>query len=161
MDGVSIAVKKGATGIVSFANLAGKTVIAGADTPAIPLIKKMAPTAKIITFVTDPDCVQALHRRPWRCVCAGLRDAGWAMLSQANPISIVGHQVNDGYLGIGVPKDQPTMVTFVNNWLKMIEKNGTVGRAPGRPPSGLSRHPEIWLLLTVGTVPGVPSSLLG
>jgi len=70
------------------------------------------------------------------------------------PISIVGHQVNDGYLGIGVPKDQPTMVTFVNNWLKMIEKNGqwagiwkaTFGTVEaGGPPA-----PP-----TVGTVPGV------
>ncbi|MGD0876444.1 MAG: transporter substrate-binding domain-containing protein [Acidimicrobiales bacterium] len=158
-DGVSIAVKKGATGIASFANLAGKTVIAGADTPAIPLIKKMAPTAKIITFATDPDCVQALiDGRGAAYVQDYVTLAGDAVAGE--PISIVGHQVNDGYLGIGVPKDQPTMVTFVNNWLKMIEKNGqwagiwkaTFGTVEaGGPPA-----PP-----TVGTVPGVPSSLLG
>ena len=158
-DGVSIAVKKGATGIASFANLAGKTVIAGADTPAIPLIKKMAPTAKIITFATDPDCIQALiDGRGAAYVQDYVTLAGDAVAGE--PISIVGRQVNDGYLGIGVPKNQPTMVTFVNNWLKLIEKNGqwagiwkaTFGTVEaGGPPA-----PP-----TVGTVPGVPSSLLG
>jgi len=107
----------------------------------------MAPTAKIITFATDPDCVQALiDGRGAAYVQDYVTLAGDAVAGE--PISIVGHQVNDGYLGIGVPKDQPTMVTFVNNWLKMIEKNGQwagiwkatfgtveAGGPPAPPPS--------------------------
>jgi glutamate transport system substrate-binding protein len=157
-DGVSIAVKQGTKGITSFADLNGKTVIAGQDTPAIPLIQKMAPKAKIITFASDPDCIQALvDGRGAAYVQDYVTLAGDAVAG--DKITIVGHQVNDGYLGIGIPKNQPVMVTFVNKWLKLIEKDGewagiwkaTFGTVEkGGPPA-----PP-----TIGKVPGVPTSLL-
>ncbi|MBX6381860.1 MAG: glutamate ABC transporter substrate-binding protein [Microbispora sp.] len=151
-SGLSIAVKKGTTGISSPQDLNGKTVIAGANTPAIPAIKKLAPQAKIITFGGDPECVQALEQG--RGVAYVQDETLLAADAQKDPqLQIVTQPFTQDPYGIGLKHGDDQFKKFVNDWLRKIEANGvwqdiwknSLGTVvQGEPPT----PPEI------GSVPG-------
>ncbi|MFC4535589.1 glutamate ABC transporter substrate-binding protein [Sphaerisporangium dianthi] len=147
-SGLAIAVKKGTTGIAKPEDLDGKTVIAGANTPAIPAIKKVAPNAKIVTFGSDPECVQALKQD--RGV-AYVQDQSLLVADgKSDPeLQVVGEPFTTDPYGIGLKHGDDQMKKFVNDWLKKIQdaglwqqawKNsiGTVvqGEAPAPPAIG-------------------------
>ncbi|WP_406003326.1 glutamate ABC transporter substrate-binding protein [Streptomyces sp. NBC_00829] len=122
-SGFQIATRKGTQGITTLADLNGQTVIAGANTPAIPEIKKAAPKAKILTFDTDPACIQALKQgRGKAYVQDNITLAGTVKTSP--DLQITGEPFNEGNMGIGVPKDQPEMSKFVNTWLTKVIDDG-------------------------------------
>ncbi|WP_248962689.1 glutamate ABC transporter substrate-binding protein [Sphaerisporangium perillae] len=147
-SGLAVAVKKGTTGITKPEDLDGKTVIAGANTPAIPAIKKVAPNAKIVTFGSDPECVQALKQD--RGV-AYVQDQSLLVADgKTDPeLQVVGEPFTTDPYGIGLKHGDDQMKKFVNDWLKKIQdaglwqqawKNsiGTVvqGEAPAPPAIG-------------------------
>ncbi|MDH2427024.1 glutamate ABC transporter substrate-binding protein [Sphaerisporangium sp. TRM90804] len=147
-SGLAVAVKKGITGITKPEDLDGKTVIAGANTPAIPAIKKVAPNAEIVTFGSDPECVQALKQG--RGV-AYVQDQSLLVANgKSDPdLQVVGEPFTTDPYGIGLKHADDQMKTFVNGWLKKIQdaglwqqawKNsiGTVvqGEAPAPPAIG-------------------------
>ncbi|WP_067473515.1 glutamate ABC transporter substrate-binding protein [Actinomadura hibisca] len=122
-SGLVIATKKGETGIATPADLKGKTVIAGANTPAIPAIKKAAPDAKIVTFGSDPECVQALKQGRGQ---AYVQDEALllATAKQDPTIQIQGKPFTSDPYGIGLKHGDAQMKTFVNDWLKQIQASG-------------------------------------
>lgn len=126
--GLQIVVKKGTSGISTPADLAGKTVIAGSNTPAIDAIKKAAPTAKIVTFDDDPSCIQALQQGRGDAYVQGAEVVAGSLLT-ATDLEAVGPQFDVAPEGIGVPLDQPEMLAFTNTFLKGIIANGQWAKA--------------------------------
>jgi ABC-type amino acid transport substrate-binding protein len=122
-SGLVIATRKGETAITKPADLAGKTVIAGANTPAIPAIQKAAPSAKIVTFGSDPECVQALKQGRGQ---AYVQDQAvlLATAKQDPTIQIQGQPFTTDPYGIGIKHDDTQFKQFVNDWLKRIEGDG-------------------------------------
>jgi glutamate transport system substrate-binding protein len=122
-SGLVIATKKDETGIKTPADLKGKTVIAGANTPAIPAIKKAAPDAKIVTFGSDPECVQALKQGRGD---AYVQDQAvlLATAKQDTSIKIQGEPFTEDPYGIGLKHGDTQMKQFVNDWLKQIQQSG-------------------------------------
>ncbi|WP_214416546.1 glutamate ABC transporter substrate-binding protein [Sphaerisporangium fuscum] len=122
-SGLAIAVKKGTPGIAKPEDLAGKTVIAGANTPAIPAIKKAAPSAKIVTFGSDPECVQALKQG--RGV-AYVQDQSLLVADgKTEPeLQVVGEPFTTDPYGIGLKHGDDQMKKFVNDWLKKVQDAG-------------------------------------
>jgi len=122
-SGLVIATKKDETGIKAPADLKGKTVIAGANTPAIPAIKKAAPDAKIVTFGSDPECVQALKQGRGD---AYVQDQAvlLATAKQDTSIQIQGEPFTEDPYGIGLKHGDAQMKQFVNDWLKQIQQSG-------------------------------------
>lgn len=122
-SGQAIAVKKGSSGISKPADLAGKTVIAGANTPAIAAIREAAPNAKIVEFSSDPECVTALKQ--------GRGDAyvqDQAILvadaSKDAELQLVGEPFTVDPYGIGIKHGDDEFTRFVNDWLREIQKTG-------------------------------------
>ncbi|MFC9973945.1 glutamate ABC transporter substrate-binding protein [Spirillospora sp. NPDC127200] len=122
-SGLVIATKKGESGITGPADLKGKTVIAGANTPAIAAIKKAAPDAKIVTFGSDPECVQALKQGRGQ---AYVQDEAVLLASakQDPAIQIQGKPFTSDPYGIGLKHGDAQMKAFVNDWLKQIQASG-------------------------------------
>ncbi|MEV0968323.1 glutamate ABC transporter substrate-binding protein [Microtetraspora glauca] len=147
-SGLTIAVKKGTTGIAKPEDLNGKTVIAGANTPAIPAIKKLAPQAEIVTFGSDPECIQALKQD--RGVAYVQDETLLIADAQKDPaVEVVGSPFTTDPYGIGLKHGDDQFKKFVNDWLKKTQsagvwqgiwKNsiGTVvqGEAPAPPQIG-------------------------
>ncbi|SFI85489.1 glutamate transport system substrate-binding protein [Streptosporangium canum] len=122
-SGLSLAVRKGTAGIAKPEDLNGKTVIAGANTPAIPAIKKLAPQAKIVTFGSDPECMQALKQERGDVY---VQDE---MLLVANAqkdpsVQVVGQPFTTDPYGIGLKHGDEQFKKFVNDWLKKIQGDG-------------------------------------
>ncbi|MGV9374430.1 glutamate ABC transporter substrate-binding protein [Nonomuraea sp. NPDC003707] len=122
-SGLTIAVKKGATGIAKPEDLNGKKVLAGANTPAIPAIKKLAPQAEIITFGSDPECVQALKQD--RGVAYVQDETILIADAKKDPsIEIVTKPFTVDPYGIGLKHGDDQFKKFVNDWLKKTQDTG-------------------------------------
>ncbi|MGW0200872.1 glutamate ABC transporter substrate-binding protein [Nonomuraea sp. NPDC003201] len=122
-SGLTIAVKKGATGIAKPEDLNGKKVLAGANTPAIPAIKKLAPQAEIITFGSDPECVQALKQD--RGVAYVQDETILIADAKKDPsIEIVTKPFTVDPYGIGLKHGDDQFKKFVNDWLKKTQDSG-------------------------------------
>ena len=122
-SGLVIATASGQPKFTALADLAGKTVIAGANTPAITAIKAAAPSATIVTFDTDPKCVQALEQG--RGV-AYVQDQG-ILLGDAitdTKLSIDTNPITTEPYGIGLKFGDAAMKSFVNGWLQKIYADG-------------------------------------
>lgn len=126
-SGLVIATRKGESGITKPADLKGKTVIAGANTPAIPAIKQAAPDAKIVTFGSDPECVQALKQGRGQ---AYVQDQAVliATAKQDPTLQIQGQPFTTDPYGIGLKHGDTQMKQFVNDWLKQIQSSGLWAR---------------------------------
>jgi glutamate transport system substrate-binding protein len=122
-SGLVIATAKGQPTFTTLASLDGKTVIAGANTPAIAAIKAAAPTANVVTFDTDPKCVQALEQG--RGV-AYVQDQGILLgdaITNTN-LSIDTNPITTEPYGIGLKFGDTAMKQFVNGWLQKIYADG-------------------------------------
>jgi glutamate transport system substrate-binding protein len=123
-DGLGIAVRSGTTDITDAADLAGKTVVTESGSIVPDAIKAAAPTAKVLLFDTDAECVQALEQG--RADAYVLDQGVLAGDALTNPgIKVLPAAFDTEPLGIGVPNDEPQFEAFVNTWLKGIEANGT------------------------------------
>ncbi|GAA5187712.1 glutamate ABC transporter substrate-binding protein [Rugosimonospora acidiphila] len=122
-SGLAVAVKSSDNSIHSVKDLSGKTVIVGANTPAITELPKAAPNSKQVAFGTDPEAVQALTQGRGVAYVQDLTLL--ASDAKANPaIKVVGQPFTSEPYGIGLNHDDAQFKTFVNNWLKTIESDG-------------------------------------
>ncbi len=151
-SGLAVAVKTGNTSIKSVNDLGGKTVIVGANTPAVTEVPHKQPTAKVVSLATDPEAVQALTQGRGDAYVQDITLL--ASDAKSNPeMTVVGNPFTSEPYGIGLKHGDSQMKTFVNNWLTQIEKNGiwakvwqntlgtVVKSAPPTPPA-------------IGSVPG-------
>lgn len=122
-SGLAVAVKTGNTSIKGVADLAGKTVIVGTNTPAVTEVPKKAPSAKLVSFATDPEAVQALIQGRGDAYVQDITLL--ASDAKSNPqITVVGNPFTSEPYGIGLKHGDSQMKSFVNGWLTQIEKNG-------------------------------------
>lgn len=121
-SGQTIAVRRGTQGIAKPADLAGRKVIAGANTPAITAIKTAAPTAEIVDFGSDPECLAALRQGRGE---AYVQDQALliADAAQDNALEIVGEPFTTDPYGIGIKHGDDQFKKFVNDWLREIQKS--------------------------------------
>jgi glutamate transport system substrate-binding protein len=142
-SGDAILVKASDNAISKAGDLNGKTVCTESSSTAANDIKKAAPSAKVMLFETNAECVQAVEQ--------GRADA--YVLDQAlllgdayrdKAVKVVGQAFTSEPYGIGVPLNSPEMKTFVNDWLRKIEADGqwaklwkaTIGtQLQGNPPA--------------------------
>jgi glutamate transport system substrate-binding protein len=143
LDGLGIAVRQQTTGITSAASLAGKTIVTESGSTIPAAIKAVAPTAKVILFDTDAECLQALEQG--RADAYVLDQGILAGDATTNPgIKVLPTTFDPEPYGIGVPKNEPQFQAFVDTWLKQVEADGTwaklwkatIGTAvSGNPPT--------------------------
>ncbi|WP_035804991.1 glutamate ABC transporter substrate-binding protein [Kitasatospora mediocidica] len=142
-SGDAILVAASNNGIKTVTDLAGRSVCTESSSTAANDIKQYAPSAKVILFQTNAECEQAVEQ--------GRADA--YVLDQAlllgdqyrdKGVKVVGTPFTTEPYGIGVPLGSPEMKAFVNDWLKLIESDGswaklwqaTIGTAlTGQPPT--------------------------
>lgn len=123
-SGLAVAVKSDNTTIHSISDLGGKTVIVGANTPAVTEVPARQPSTKIVSFGTDPECVQALTQgRGDAYVQDQTLLASDASTNQA--IKVVGQPFTKEPYGIGLKLGDTAFKKFINAWLVKIEKDGT------------------------------------
>jgi glutamate transport system substrate-binding protein len=123
-SGLAVAVKAGDNSIHSVKDLAGKTVIVGANTPAVTELPSAAPGSKQVAFGTDPEAVQALAQGRGVAYVQDLTLL--ASDAKANPaIKVVGQPFTTEPYGIGLNHDDAQFKAFVNGWLQKIEADGT------------------------------------
>ncbi|HUN36104.1 MAG TPA: glutamate ABC transporter substrate-binding protein [Trebonia sp.] len=151
-DGLAVAVKSSNTTITGIGSLGGKTVIVGADTPAVTEVPKQQPTSKLITFGTDPEAIQALveGRGDAYVQDETLLASDAATNSQ---IKVVGSTFTSEAYGIGLKHGDTAFKQFINNWLLKIEQNGTWGRV-WKATLGTVTHSSVPTPPKIGSVPG-------
>lgn len=143
LDGLTVMIRKNESGISSVADLAGKTVVTESGSTVPAALKTSAPTAKIQLFDTNTECLQALEqgRADAYVIDQGIL-AGDA--AQSTAVEVLPGTFTQEPYGIGVPKDQPDFLAFVNTWLQQLETSGvwaqvwkdTIGTAvPGNAPT--------------------------
>ena len=151
-SGLAVAVKSDNKDIKSYKDLDGKTVIVGANTPAVTEVPKIAPKATVTAFGTDPAAVQALIQ--------GRGDAyvqDYTLLASdaasEKQIKVVGQPFTKEPYGIGLPHGDSDFKSFVNNWLKTIQKGGQWGKA-WKTTLGTVTDSAIPTPPEIGSVPG-------
>jgi glutamate transport system substrate-binding protein len=123
-SGLAVAVKSGNTSIHSVKDLSGKTVIVGANTPAVTELPTYAPGSKQVAFGTDPEAVQALVQGRGDAYVQDLTLL--ASDAKATPgMKVVGEPFTTEPYGIGLNHDDPQFKSFINAWLQKIQSDGT------------------------------------
>ena len=123
-SGLAVAVKSDNDDIQSVEDLDGKTVIVGANTPAVTAVPEVAPDAEVTSFATDPQAVQALVQGRGD---AYVQDYTLLVAAAANDdsIKVVGEPFTEEPYGIGLPPEDADFKEFVNTWLETIEDDGS------------------------------------
>jgi glutamate transport system substrate-binding protein len=126
-SGLAVAVKADNTDIKGIDDLGGKNVIVGANTPAVTAVPEKQPTAKLVSFATDPEAIQALTQ--------GRGDAyvqDFTLLASDaasnDAIKVVGQPFTTESYGIGLKHDDADFKKFINDWLLKIQKDGSWGK---------------------------------
>lgn len=151
-SGLAVAVKSDNTDIKGIDDLAGKTVIVGANTPAVTAVPEEQPTAELVDFATDPQALQALLQ--------GRGDAyvqDYTLLAShaaANDeVKVVGQPFTQEPYGIGLQHDDAEFKEFINNWLITIQEQGLWGDV-WKTTLGTVVDSEIPTPPAIGSVPG-------
>ncbi|MDK1327379.1 glutamate ABC transporter substrate-binding protein [Arthrobacter sp. zg-Y1143] len=126
-SGLAVAVKGDNQDINGIDDLGGKTVIVGANTPAVTAVPEKQPTATLVSFGTDPQALQALKQ--------GRGDAyvqDFTLLASHSAddtsIKVVGQPFTTESYGIGLKHDDEEFKAFINEWLQKIQADGTWGK---------------------------------
>ncbi|MEV8213881.1 glutamate ABC transporter substrate-binding protein [Leifsonia sp. NPDC077715] len=151
-SGLAVAVKSDNKDIKSYKDLDGKNVIVGANTPAVTEVPKIAPKATVTAFGTDPAAVQALIQ--------GRGDAyvqDYTLLASdaasEKQIKVVGNPFTKEPYGIGLKHGDDDFKSFVNEWLKTIQKGGQWGKA-WKTTLGTVTDSDVPTAPEIGSVPG-------
>lgn len=151
-SGLAVAVKSDNKDIKSYKDLDGKTVIVGANTPAVTEVPKIAPKATVTAFGTDPAAVQALIQ--------GRGDAyvqDYTLLASdaasEKQIKVVGQPFTKEPYGIGLKHGDDDFKKFVNEWLKTVQKGGQWGKA-WKTTLGTVTDSDVPTPPEIGSVPG-------
>jgi len=151
-SGLAVAVKSNNKDINGIKDLAGKTVIVGANTPAVTEVPARKPTATIISFGTDPEAVQALTQgRGDAYVQDQALLASDALTNTA--MKVVGQPFTKEPYGIGLKLDDSAFKKFINAWLVKIEANGTWGKV-WKASLGTVVQSSVPTPPAIGSVPG-------
>ncbi len=127
-SGLAVAVKTGNTDIKGIDDLGGKTVIVGANTPAVTAVPERHPDAEVLPFGTDPQAVTALVQGRGDAYVQDLTLL--ASAAKANPdITVVGNPFTVEPYGIGLKHGDAAFKEFVNTWLKEIQDAGLWAKA--------------------------------
>jgi glutamate transport system substrate-binding protein len=127
-SGLAVAVKSGTTDIKGIDDLAGKTVIVGANTPAVTEVPKRQPTANVVSFGTDPQAVTALLQGRGDAYVQDLTLL--ASNAEANSqLTVVGNPFTTEPYGIGLKHGDDEFKKFVNDWLEKIQEDGQWAQA--------------------------------
>lgn len=122
-SGLAVAVKAGNSSIKGIDDLGGKTVIVGANTPAVTEVPQKVASAKVVSFATDPEAVQALTQGRGDAYVQDITLL--ASDAKSNPaMTVVGNPFTAEPYGIGLKHGDDQMKSFVNDWLKKIESDG-------------------------------------
>ncbi|WP_020671175.1 glutamate ABC transporter substrate-binding protein [Amycolatopsis nigrescens] len=123
MSGQAIATLKTTNGIRKPADLNGKTVLAVSNTTSVAAIEQYAPNAKIQTYGTAPECLQALEQGQGVAYVHDLTLlAGAAALN--DKIEVVGDPFTTDPYGIGLKHGDESFKKFIDDWLVKIESSG-------------------------------------
>ena len=151
-SGLAVAVKSDNDDIKGIEDLGGKTVIVGANTPAVTAVPEEQPTATLVDFATDPQAVQALIQ--------GRGDAyvqDYTLLASnaaANDqIKVVGQPFTTEPYGIGLKHGDTDFKEFINEWLLKIQEGGQWGAA-WKASLGTVVESDIPTPPAIGSVPG-------
>ncbi|WP_029144417.1 glutamate ABC transporter substrate-binding protein [Microbacterium luticocti] len=151
-SGLAVAVKSDNNDITSEKDLDGKTVIVGANTPAVTEVPKVAPSATVVSFATDPAAVQALIQ--------GRGDAyvqDYTLLASdaasEKQIKVVGAPFTTEPYGIGLKHGDDDFKSFINDWLLKIQDGGQWGQA-WKTTLGTVTDSDIPTPPKIGSVPG-------
>ena len=122
-SGDAILVKSSDSSIKQVSDLNGKTVATEGNSTAALDLKKFAPKAKTLLFQEDGECVAAVKQGR---ADAYVLDQGILLGDAVNDpqVKVVGQPFTKEPYGIGLPKNDPSAKTFVDNWLKMIFADG-------------------------------------
>jgi glutamate transport system substrate-binding protein len=151
-SGDAILVKKSNTSITKVSDLNGKTVATESNSTASADIAKAAPQAKVTLFADDNSCVQAVQQGR---ADAYVLDQGILLgdATKATDVKVVGEPFTQEPYGIGTPKQNPEMKTFVDAWLTQIQASGLWQRlyllTIGKVVAGPAPTPP-----QIGSVPG-------
>jgi polar amino acid transport system substrate-binding protein len=131
--------------IGDIADLASRKVCAVEGSTSLANIRRLVPTATVVTVPTWADCLVVLQQREVDAVSTD--DTVLAGLAAQDPrLAIVGPPLTVEPYGIGIAGDQPDLVRFVNRTLARVRSDGTWDRTYRR-----------WLLTILGPVPGPPA----
>jgi glutamate transport system substrate-binding protein len=151
-SGLAVAVKSDNDDIKGIDDLGGKTVIVGANTPAVTAVPEEQPSATLVDFATDPQAVQALIQ--------GRGDAyvqDYTLLASnaaANDqLKVVGQPFTTEPYGIGLKHDDAEFKEFINTWLLKIQEGGQWGEA-WKASLGTVVESDIPTPPAIGSVPG-------
>lgn len=122
-SGLAVAVKTGNTDIKGIDDLAGKTVIVGANTPAVTEVPKRQPTAEVLPFGTDPQAVTALVQGRGDAYVQDITLLASAAKNNSD-VTVVGNPFTVEPYGIGLKHGDKAFKDFVNTWLKKIQDAG-------------------------------------
>ncbi len=112
------------SGISQSSDLSGKRVCVAKGTTSMERIQQITPPPIILGVVTWADCLVAMQQRQVDAVSTD--DSILAGLVSQDPyLHIVGPTLNEEPYGIGVNKDNPGLVRFVNGTLERIRRDGT------------------------------------
>ena len=145
-SGDAILVKKSNSSITGPKDLNGKNVCTESNSTAANDIGKFAPGAKVTLLETNDECLTAVEQG---------RDDAYVLdqgilagdVTRHADVQVVGQPFTKEPYGIGLPKNDPAYVTFINDWLKKIESGGqwatayknSIGKvvtgAPPQPPT--------------------------
>ena len=112
------------SGIDSAASLAGKRVCAVSGTTSLSKLDELNPRPKIYGATTWTDCLLMLQQGQVDAISTD--DAVLKGLAKQDPtVDVVGDSIAKEPYGIGVNKDHPDLVRFVNGVLEKIRNDGT------------------------------------
>lgn len=110
--------------IESVHDLSGKRVCVARGSTSIGQLQQQVPDAKLVSVATAADCLVMLQQGQIDAISTD--DAILAGLASQDPyVHIVGESMGSEPYGIGINRDQPDLVGFVNGTLARIRSDGT------------------------------------
>ncbi|MET1052300.1 MAG: glutamate ABC transporter substrate-binding protein [Mycetocola sp.] len=123
-SGLAVAVTSDNDDISGIDDLGGKTVIVGANTPAVTAVPEEQPTATLVSFATDPQAMQALKQGRGDAYVQDFTLLASNAASDSS-IKVVGQPFTTEAYGIGLAHDDEDFKSFINDWLVKIQEDGT------------------------------------
>ncbi|HXH34015.1 MAG TPA: glutamate ABC transporter substrate-binding protein [Plantibacter sp.] len=123
-SGLAVAVKADNDDISGIDDLGGKTVIVGANTPAVTAVPEEQPTATVVSFASDPQAMQALKQGRGDAYVQDFTLLASNAASDSS-IKVVGQPFTTEAYGIGLKHDDTEFKQFINDWLLKIQADGT------------------------------------
>src|SRR5471030_46923 len=121
--GQSLLVKKGSP-IKSYKDLDGKTVCSVQGSTPEQTIRRMVPKANVVTFETYPECLTGLRGGRIDAVTTDNVILGGYQEQDPANLDLVGGLFTFEPYGIGIKKDNVTLVKAVNDTLADLKKSG-------------------------------------